>query len=81
MGEIAWTIWAVLVVVSAVVGWVGSNAVQRQWRQESGDQGTPSMDLHRWGPPDLAAPSTSPEARAEVAELEALWRQSRTRRR
>jgi hypothetical protein len=29
----------------------------------------------------LAAPSTSPEALAEVAELEALWRQSRRRRR
>jgi hypothetical protein len=29
-----------------------------------------------WDEPDLAPPSTSPEALAEVAELEALWRQS-----
>jgi hypothetical protein len=81
VGGIAWSPWAVLVVISAVVGWVASGAIQQQWRQERGDQRTPLIGLHAWGKPDLAPPSTSPEARAEVAELEALWRQSRRRRR
>ena len=78
MGEIAWSIWAVLVLISAVVGWVSSGVIQRQWRQEFGWDGSL---VHAWGRPDLAAPSTSPEARAEVAELEALWRKSGRRRR
>jgi hypothetical protein len=77
--EIAWSLWTVLIVISAVVGWVGSGAIQRQWRQD--DQRNPLIDLHAWGQPDLAPPLTSPEAQAEVAELESLWRQSRRRRR
>jgi hypothetical protein len=81
VGEIAWSLWAVLIVVSAIVGWVGSGAIQRQWRQVPADPKVPLINLHAWGQPDLAPPSTSPEAQAEVAELEALWRQSRRRRR
>ena len=41
----------------------------------------PLISAGAWGEPDLAAPSQSPEALAEVAELEALWRQSGRRRR
>jgi len=81
VGEIVWAVWAVLLFISAIVGWVGSGAIQRQWRQESSYDSTPLIRLRTWGSPDLAPPSTSPEARAEVAELEMLWRQSGGRRR
>jgi hypothetical protein len=37
--------------------------------------GLPLISPGAWGEPDLAPPSTSAEALAEVAELEALWRQ------
>ena len=79
--DVAWSILVVLLVISARVGWVVSGAVQRQWRLETGDQGLPSVSPDAWGEPDLAPPSTSPEALAEVAELETLWRQSGRRRR
>ena len=71
METIVWSVWAVLIVVSAVAGWTGSAALQRRWRLEGGPE-----RLLVWNRPDLARPSTSPEARAEVAELEALWRRS-----
>jgi hypothetical protein len=77
----AWSILVVLLVISARVGWEVSGAVQRQWRLETGDQGLPSVSPDAWGEPDLAPPSTSPEALAQVAELEALWRQTGRRRR
>ena len=77
----AWSILVVLLVISARVGWEVSGAVQRQWRLETGDQGPPSVSPDVWGEPDLAPPSTSPEALAQVAELEALWRQTGRRRR
>jgi hypothetical protein len=35
--------------------------------------GRPLISSGAWGEPDLAPPSTSAAARAEVAELEALW--------
>jgi hypothetical protein len=74
----AWAILAVLLVISALVGWAGS-AMQRQWRLDKGDHGLPLLTHDAWGEPDLAPPSTSPEALAEVAELEAIWRQSERR--
>jgi hypothetical protein len=76
----AWAILAVLLVISALIGWAVS-AMQRQWRLDKGDQGLLLLSPGAWGEPDLAPPSTSPEALAEVAELEALWRQTGRRRR
>jgi hypothetical protein len=81
MGELAWSILAVLVVASAVAGWAASGAIQRQWRQERSDEGLPLISPRAWGEPDLAPPSLSPEALAEIAGLEALWRRSANRRR
>ena len=81
MGEFAWSILAVLIVASAVAGWAVSGAIQRRWRQERSDAGLPLDGPRAWGEPDLAPPSRSPEALAEVAELEALWRRSGHRRR
>jgi hypothetical protein len=37
-------------------------------------QTTAVVGLHAWGSPDLSPPSTSAQASAEVADLEALWR-------
>jgi hypothetical protein len=71
-GAFAWLLLAVLLVFSALGGWAVSGAIQRRWREY--DQASPVNSPR--GEPDLAAPSTSAEALAEVAELEALWRQS-----
>jgi hypothetical protein len=71
-GPFAWSVLVVLLALSALGGWAVSGALQRQWRQ--GDQVSPLISS--WGEPDLAAPSRSADALAEVAELEALWRQS-----
>ena len=77
-GAFAWAILAVLLVISALGGWAVSAAIQRSWqRLDQGDHELPLLSPGAWGEPDLAPPSTSPEAMAEVAELEALWRQSR----
>jgi hypothetical protein len=81
MGELAWSILAVLVVASALAGWAMSGAIQRQWRQERTDERPALMSPTAWGEPDLAPPSLTPEALAEVAELEATWRQAGHRRR
>jgi hypothetical protein len=35
--------------------------------------GLPLISPGAWGEPDLAPPSTSPAAHAEIVELEALW--------
>jgi hypothetical protein len=43
MGELAWSILAVLIVASAVAAWTLSGAIQRQWRQERGDEGLPLL--------------------------------------
>jgi hypothetical protein len=71
-GVFAWSLLAVLCVLSGLGGWALSGAIQKQWRH--GDQAVPLISPSR--APDLAAPSTSPDALAEVAELEALWRKS-----
>jgi hypothetical protein len=81
-GAGAWAILASLLVISALGGWALAAAIQRSWRRlDQGDHELPLLSPGAWGEPDLAPPSTSPEAVAEVAELEALWRQSRRRRR
>ena len=78
---VACAILAVLFVASvALIGWAVSAAVQGLRRLERGDQGLPLLSPGAWGEPDLDPPSTSPEAVAEVAELEALWRLSGRRR-
>jgi len=80
--DFAWVILIVLLLVTiAVVGWAVSVAIRTRRRLKKGDQGLLLLSPGAWGEPDLAPPSTSPEALAEVAELEALWRQSRGRRR
>ena len=71
--EFAWWLLAVLVVISALGGSAASAAIRRRWREEQGDQGMPLISPGAWGEPDFAPPSVSPEARAEVADLEALW--------
>jgi hypothetical protein len=72
----AWAVLAVLVVLSALIGWAMAGAIQRKWRLDESDHGLPSLSPGAWGKPDLAPPSTSPEVLVEVAELEALWRLS-----
>ena len=77
-GAFAWAILAVLLVISALGGWAVSAAIQRSWRRlDQGDHELPLLSPGAWGELDLGPPSTSPQALVEVAELEALWRQSR----
>ena len=81
-GAFAWAILVVLLVISALGGCAVAAAIQRSWRRpDQGDHELPLLSPGAWGGPDLAPPSTSPEALAEVAELEVLWRRSRRRRR
>jgi len=68
-----------------VVGSVGTLMMWYLWfqarsRRSSGASGRGGNDLPAWGEPDLAPPSTSAEARAEVAQLEELWRRRARRR-
>jgi hypothetical protein len=80
----AGTDWVVSALVAGVVVlWVsvGWHAVKEVRRRKSSDQSLLSVGPGAWGEPDLARPSTSPEALAEVAELEAMWRQPVRRRR
>lgn len=72
--EFAWSLLTVLLVISALGGWAASGAIQRRWRLEQGDHEMPLISPAAWGEPDLGPPSTSPEALAEITELEALWR-------
>jgi hypothetical protein len=72
-GTFGWAFLAVLLVISALVGRAVSIVVQRRWREEQDDQRLPLIRPGAWGEPDLAPPSVSPDARAEVANLEVLW--------
>ena len=77
------TDWGIFVLVAGVVGlWglIGWHAVKEGWRRTSNKGSSPSVGPEAWGEPDLA-PSTSPQALAEVAELEAMWRQPEQGRR
>jgi hypothetical protein len=76
MGEfVRWLfVFAVLIVLSAVGGWAVSGAIQRSWRRlDQSDQHLPLLTHFAWDEPDIGPPSVSPEARAEVTDLEALW--------
>jgi hypothetical protein len=74
----------VFFVLSFGIAWlwtrVGWHAIKAMRGSEHRDQALPLISSGSWGEPDLAPPSQSPEALAEVAELEALWRQPRRRR-
>jgi len=68
-----------------VVGSVGTLMMWYLWfqarqRWSSGASGRGGNDVPAWGEPDLAPPSTSAEARAEIAQLEELWRRPARRR-
>ena len=76
--------WAVSALVAGVVVlWVsvGWHAVKEVRRRKASDQSLLSVGPGAWVEPDLARPSTSPIALAEVAELEAMWRQPERGRR
>ena len=69
MGEfVRWLfVFAVLIVLSAVGGWVVLGAIQRSWRRpDQSDQHLPLLTHFAWDEPDIGPPSVSPEARAEV---------------
>lgn len=76
-GVFAWTVLAVLFVLSGLGGWAVSDVLKKQWRQD----GRRSPMTSAVTEPDLKVPSTSPEALSEVVELEILWRRSGRRRR
>ena len=75
---LAFAFIAGVIVLWASVGW---HALKEGRKRDPGDQELFSASREEWGEPDLARPSMSPEALAEVAELEAMWRQSGRRRR
>ena len=77
--DFSWVAFAVVAGIVVFWGSVGWHAVKEMRKREPGDQSLPSIRPQAWGEPDLAQPSTSPEAQAEVAELEAMWRQPRRR--
>lgn len=60
---------------------VGSAHDEQSWRRLDRVITSWNCSVLARGRAGLDPPSTSPEAWAEVAELEALWRQSRRRRR
>ena len=70
--------WAALALIAGVVvlwGSLGWHALKEWRKSESSEQRLLTVSHETCGEPDLAHPSTSPEALAEVAELEAMWRQ------
>jgi hypothetical protein len=79
-GGFSWVFLALFVAVGGLWGSVIWHAIKTERGSERGDQGRPSLSPGSRGEPDMAPPSQSPEALAEVAELEALWRQPRHRR-
>jgi len=76
----SWTFFALSLTIAWLWVWVAWHAVKAMRRSKRGDPGLPLLSPGSWGEPDLAPPSQSPEALAEVAELEATWRRSSRRR-
>jgi hypothetical protein len=76
----SWAFLALSLGIAWLWCWVGWHAIRAMRRSEQDDPGLPLISPGSWGEPDLAPPSQSPEALAEVAELEAMWRRSSRRR-
>lgn len=53
--------------------WIAGRAMQAGTEHVPGVPPLPSISSDGRGEPDLPPPSTSPTARAEIAELETLW--------
>ncbi len=77
--DFSWSFFVVFVVIGGFWGWVAWHA-SKAMRSKRSVGGLPLLSPGSWGEPDLAAPSRSPEALAEVADLEAVWRRPRPRR-
>ena len=76
----SWAFFALSLGIAWLWCWVGWHAIRAMRRSKQDDPGLPLISPGSWGEPDLAPPSQSPEALAEVAELEAMWRRSSRRR-
>jgi hypothetical protein len=76
----SWVFFALFLSSARLWSWVGWHAIRAMRRSKRDDPGLPLLSPGSWGEPDLAPPSQSPEALAEVAELEAMWRRSNRRR-
>jgi hypothetical protein len=74
--DFSWSFFVLFVTIGGLWGWVAWHA-SKAMRSKHSDRKLPLLSPRSWGGPDLAPPSRSPEALAEVAELEALWRQPR----
>ena len=77
--DFSWSFLVLFVAIGGLWGCVAWHAI-KVMRSKHSARKLPLLSSGSWGEPDLAAPSRSPEALAEVAELEALWRQPRRRR-
>ena len=80
-GGFSWVFLALFVAFGGLWGSVIWHAIKTERGSERAEQGPPLLSPGAWGEPDLAPPSQSPEALAEVAQLDALWRQPSHRRR
>jgi hypothetical protein len=65
------TVVGTLVLLSYWFAWLAKTATRDVDGPDRDDE--PVLGANAWGEPDLSAPSTSVSARAETAELEALW--------
>ncbi len=67
------TVLAALALLWGWFTWLSTMATQRDTDGGPDAAEVPVIGPGTWGEPDLAPPSTSASARAETAELEALW--------
>ncbi len=67
------TVVATLALLWGWFTWLSTRAPRRDVDGPSDQADTPFVGPGTWGEPDLAPPSMSASARAETAELEALW--------
>jgi hypothetical protein len=69
------SVLTVLACMAMLLGWFFylDSKLRRSQSADGCPHGLPLTSPGAWGEPDLAPPSTSPVALAEVAELEALW--------